>query len=274
MYVGTWVYVSEGKGNVDQVGLQHIIISVSQHEDEDEDDDDDGARLSLSLSHTHTHTIGASHNSELRLNLLRLEGLTVSSLLWRLTYCSVGETEGERDFTYIRLHPSTADHLIILLSISFYTPLNKLNHHPPDRQNPHSFTTTLPHQRRPYHNNIQDVDHHHPLLRRPRRRQHVLRHALRRPKRRLSPTKARRKPTLPRRRRSAKSRRKLPIPHNQLLQRLSRRLPHRRFPRLLRRRQHAHQLRLPQRSSTPRLTHFHFSGIFPSRPRFATQHSL
>lgn len=116
--VGTWVYVSEGKGNVDQVGLQHIFISVSQHEEED-DDDDDGARLSLSLSHTHTHTIGASHNSELRLNLLRLEGLTVSSLLWRLTYCSVEETERERDFTYIRLHPSTADHLIILLSISF-----------------------------------------------------------------------------------------------------------------------------------------------------------
>lgn len=63
---------------MDQVGLQHIIISVSQHEDDD-DDDDDGARLSLSLSLTHTHTIGASHNSELRLNLLRLEGLTVSS---------------------------------------------------------------------------------------------------------------------------------------------------------------------------------------------------
>lgn len=95
--VGTWVYVREGKGNVDQVGLQHIIISVSQHE---EDDDDDGARLSLSLSLTHTHTIGASHNSELRLNLLRLEGLTVSSLLWRLTYCSEAERKRERFYIY------------------------------------------------------------------------------------------------------------------------------------------------------------------------------
>lgn len=58
--VGTWVYVSEGKGNVDQVGLQHIIISVSQHE-EDDDDDDDGARLSLSLSLTHTLTRSGLH---------------------------------------------------------------------------------------------------------------------------------------------------------------------------------------------------------------------
>lgn len=185
----------------------------------------------------------------------------------------MGETERQREILHIYacILPLLTTPSFFCQSASRYTPLTSLiTTHPTDR----THTRLLPHiPTKEDHNNTQDVDHHHPLLRRPRRRQHVLRHALRRPKRRLSPTKAR-KPTLPRRRRSTKSRRKLPIPHHQLLQRLSRRLPHRRFPRLLRRRQHAHQLGLSQRSSTPRLADFHFSGIFPSRSRFATQHSL